>query len=103
MKSSVFISIIIVLLAFGPIPSSTKFANISSFDLLHYANLLNGAIDRGCMDIEKLEDCLVLANHEQLTKRFIPRYWLQQNRGRVFGKAKAKMFNFFRILKKANV
>ena len=79
MKSSVFISIIIVLLAFGPIPSSTKFANVSSFDLLHYADLLNGAIDRGCMDIGNLEDCLVLANLEQLTrlrltKRSIPQY-----------------------------
>ena len=74
MKSSVFISIIIVLLAFGPIPSSTKYTHFSSFDLLPYADLLNGAIDRGCMDIGNLEDCLVLANHEQLTKRSIPQY-----------------------------
>ena len=69
MKTSVFISITIVLLAFGPIPSSTKFVYFPSFDLSHYANLLNGAIDRGCMDNGNLEDCLVLANHEQLTKR----------------------------------
>ena len=105
MKSSVIISIIIASLALGPTISSTKFAHFSILDLLPYADLLDGAFDRGCMDItiNNYEDCLVLANnHEQLTKRFIPRYWLQQNRGRVFGKAKARMFNFFRILKKAN-
>ena len=103
MKSSVIISIIIASLALGPTISSTKFAHFSSLELLCYADLLNGAFDRGCMDIGKLEDCLVLANGEQLTKRFIPRYWLQKNRGRVFGNTKAKMYNFFTILKKANV
>ena len=106
MKSSVIISIIIASLALGPTISSTKFAHFSILDLLLYADLLDGAFDRGCMDITNsdryyYEDCLVLANHdhEQLTKRFIPRYWLQKNRGRVFGNAKAKMYNFFRILK----
>ena len=76
MKSSVIFSIIIASLALGPTISSTKFAHFSILDLLLYADLLDGAFDRGCMDIpiNYYEDCLVLANHEQLTKRSIPQH-----------------------------